>query len=239
YERMSRLQAYGESDRGRIKRNNEDSLDYYIDRSGSLALAVVADGVGGTAGGEVASELAVRTVIDRLRRALTPELAERPHDLAAMLGAAIEQANEAILLAQARMPTLANMATTIVALLTDARTLAVAHVGDSRCYRLRAGRLTALTADHTVAQEMLEKHGFSPAALVDSPYHQVLSQALGTEPPPAVTISEHPWRAGDLYLLCSDGLTRHLNEHAIAQILLSAASLPAAAAALIDAANAA
>jgi PPM family protein phosphatase len=237
---MKRFDAYGETDIGRVKRNNEDALDYLISREGTFALAVVADGVGGNPGGEVASQVAVAALLAEVRgQAARVGQARAPEALRRVVMQATEAANAAVRRCQLKGPELAHMATTVVAALVTADLLALAHAGDSRCYRLRRGTLESLTEDHTVAQQMLRTGELEPDALAHSPYHQVLTRALGLADSVEITTGCFDLIGGDTLLLCSDGLTAVLSDADIEQVLMAGGSLAATTREMIDRANAA
>ncbi|RFA29181.1 hypothetical protein CAI21_10455 [Alkalilimnicola ehrlichii] len=236
---MPRFEVYGETDVGCVKRRNEDALDYVLRPDREALLAVVADGVGGLPGGDVASEVAVRAVIEHGREALL-ELESAPDEeaLRSMLLTAVKVANSAVQKCQLQSPELKSMATTIVVALAVGERVMVAHVGDSRCYRQRAGQLLCLTEDHTVAQQMLKDGVLSRSRIAESPYNQVLSQALGVADRIDVTVSQDSLQAGDVWLLCSDGLNKALSDELIVDELNAAAGLVDASRTLIRAANA-
>ncbi len=198
------------TDTGRKRSRNEDSLS----ADAELGLLVVADGMGGHSAGDVASAIAIQQIGEQVRSELeeTPaggidETSSRSLESLA-LEAAIERANGAIHRAAADQPHYADMGTTVVAALFHNDRVTVGHVGDSRLYRMRDGRLERLTVDHSVVQELLEK-GFyaSPEEAARSGIKNMITRALGPEERVTATIQEHPALPGDLYLLCSDGLS--------------------------------
>ncbi len=227
---MPHWTMHGRTDTGRVRENNEDSFAL----APESGVAVLADGMGGHAAGEVASRLAVETLMHRL----PTHLAALPAPQALLQ--AIKEANSAVFAAAARDPACAGMGTTVVAGLFTPQTVHLAHVGDSRAYRLRAGRLECLTEDHTLAQEWVARGALSPDVARLSPYRHVLTQALGTEATVQPVLREEATAPADIYLLCSDGLTDMLTDTAIEQLLIEhEADLAGAAEHLIQAANAA
>lgn len=219
---MAHYAIFSGSDRGLVRRNNEDSIGALMFEQEGMALALVADGVGGHAGGEVASQLAV----DVIRQHVAPAVA-RAESLAAgdelwlqhLLLDALHEANAAIVAEQKQQPELSSMATTVVAALFNHHQMMLAHMGDSRCYRWREKQLQLLTRDHTVAQQLIDQGNFTAEQIRHMPYHHVLSRALGLDA--FAEIDGHIWNLlpGDLYLLCSDGLTNCLEDEQILDIL--------------------
>ncbi|MGA2438318.1 MAG: PP2C family serine/threonine-protein phosphatase [Acidobacteriaceae bacterium] len=219
------------SHRGRVRRANQDAC-------GALAehgAFVVCDGMGGAAGGEVASHLATEVFLDCLAQ---PGSATQ---VRARLAEAIRVANQTVYRQAQKSPNLHGMGTTLVALLwdedtqrsKDARvspTLWIAHVGDSRCYLFRSGTLHLLTRDHSLVEEQVRAGVLSRAQATASPMRNIITRAIGTQPTVEPEIAACDPRSGDLYLLASDGLSRELDEAAIARILARTAG-PAALAA--------
>ena len=202
------------SDVGRVRQNNEDALG----EDPALNLLVLADGMGGYQAGEVASQLAVSTILDAQRKSR-----ERTSD---SLRRSIEQANLAICQAARSNPEYSGMGTTVVACLPDKRQFAVAWVGDSRLYRLRGEKLEQLTRDHSLLREMVD-HGhytFEQAQKLVS--KNIVTRALGVEAAVKVDTLDTDAERGDLLLLCSDGLTDMLDDGTIRSILLQAGSDP-------------
>ncbi|PTL79010.1 PP2C family serine/threonine-protein phosphatase [Vitiosangium sp. GDMCC 1.1324] len=199
-----RIDSAGWTHVGR-RSHNEDSWTARAD----LGLFVVADGLGGYEGGEVASRCVVDTFSGFCERVTRDPEATWPHNLRPGYSREEELLVNCTLLAQRavltrRVGQLREMGSTVVALALGARSGAVAHVGDSRLYRLREGRLEALTRDHSVLEEMREAGGEVPSRR-ESPYGHIITRALGTENAEP-TVRRLEVRAGDVYLLCSDGL---------------------------------
>lgn len=206
------------SDIGRVRARNEDSLAWDRD----LGLFVLADGIGGHRAGHVASRLAVEAVLASLRDS-------SPHDTR-RLERAVARAHSDVTEAALANPDHAGMGTTLLAVVLAGTTLQVAHVGDSRLYRLREGRLARLTRDHTVAEEW-------PAAGNEPRYRHQLTRALGLGDQLAVDHAVQTLRAGDRHLLCSDGLLAHLSDDELAAWMGAPLSADLRARALIDLAN--
>jgi protein phosphatase len=211
------------TDTGRQRNANEDSL---FTRA---PVFVVADGMGGAQAGEVASKAAAES----FDRELPPTAPER------VLRETIETANRAIHDRARNDPSLAGMGTTITAAIVDADSeeVAIGHVGDSRAYRLRGGKLERLTRDHSLVEEMRRKGQLTDAQAEDHPQRSIITRALGPEPEVQVDLQTVPAQAGDVFLICSDGLTTMLGDEQIAGILSRATSMQAAARKLVDEAN--
>jgi len=200
----------------------------------NLGLFLVADGMGGHKAGQVASQLAAEAAtraVEALQGA-SVSLAER-------LRHAVACANREIFHAAESKSELTGMGTTFVAMLFGEERLALAHVGDSRAYLLRHGRLRGLTDDHSIVAELLRRQAISEAAARAHPHRHVLTRALGVRPRIEPDLAEMTPQAGDVFVLCSDGLTTHVGDAEIAEMLGDGADLERAADALIEAANAA
>jgi serine/threonine protein phosphatase PrpC len=181
---------------------------------------VVCDGMGGAAAGEVASRLATETFLARLTQpAANGNRIAQPE---ARLAAAVNAANQAVYQRSRRTPQLSGMGTTLVALLAPAKssdTLWLAHVGDSRCYRLRRGHLQQLTDDHSLVEEQLRAGQITPAQAARSPMRNLITRAIGSEGDVEAEIQSHHVQMGDLYLLASDGLTHDVADREVESIL--------------------
>ncbi len=215
-------EQYAATDTGRQRRANEDSL---LARS---PLFVVADGMGGAQAGEVASRLAVDVFEEGLGDTTEPE-----NRLAERAGAANSRIHE---LSHSNAEH-AGMGTTLTAAYVAPEEIAIAHVGDSRAYRLRAGELVRLTDDHSLVDELMRQGKITPEEALDHPQRSVITRALGPEPSVEVDTRSYLARAGDVYLLCSDGLTTMLPEERVAELMRSHSRLRDAGEALIAAAN--
>jgi len=211
------------TDTGRQRNANEDSL--FV----RPPVYVVADGMGGAQAGEVASKTAAET-FDAELPAAPPEQ---------LLRETIEAANRKVHERAQSDPALAGMGTTMTAAIVDAESeeVAIGHVGDSRAYRLRRGKLERLTRDHSLVEEMRRKGQITDAQAEDHPQRSIITRALGPEPEVEVDVQTVPAQSGDVFLLCSDGLTTMLDDEHIARLLTRATSMQTAARALVDEAN--
>src|ERR671936_1909401 len=211
------------TDTGRQRRGNEDA---FFARS---PLFAVADGMGGAQAGEVASHMAVEV--------LEQGLPDGAGSVEERLRARVREANERILALAQSDDQLAGMGTTLTAAYVGEDDLTVAHVGDSRLYRLRDGELERLTDDHSLVEELVRQGKLTPQEADEHPQRSIITRALGAEPGVEADSRTWPARAADVYLICSDGLTSMVPEAQVAQMILDAPSLAAAGRTLIDAAN--
>lgn len=228
------------SDRGMLRANNEDAV--FADPA--LGLAILADGMGGYQAGEVASYMAIRRLAEDLggyaRSCLAAAGNEAPdaEAMAQQVVGEIVATNSAIFNLALSLPECAGMGTTLVLAWFHDNRMLVAHVGDSRLYRLRDGRLQQLTRDHSLVQEQLDSGMITPEEAHNAECRGLLTRALGAEPEVEVDVADHPVLPGDLILLCSDGLTEMLDDRAIGELLGSGGdNLPKLAEDLIRQAN--
>src|SRR5579863_1514378 len=218
------LEAFGLSDPGCVRQNNEDF--YLIARSGAY---IVADGMGGAQAGEHASKLAVETVASFLENA--------PALDAETLFQAFREANTRVMKEAASHPELEGMGTTLVAALESGPELLIDSVGDSRAYVYSGGQLTAITEDQTWVNEVGRKLGIDEASLRTHPMRHVLTMAIGVSPELRVHSYTLRPRPGELILLSSDGLHGVIDAGVIADKLSGNGSLQAKCERLIDAAK--
>ena len=195
------------TDRGRKRPSNEDAFGFSVE----AGVYVVCDGMGGAAAGEIASNLAVDEVLRLVSR--RGEDGDTP--LVTAAEKAIYAANEAIYSRAQRNQRLNGMGTTLVAMAAEERRVWVLNIGDSRCYRYRQGRLEQLTQDHSLVEEQVRMGRMTQGEALRSPLRNVITRALGTQCQVTPDVFESEAEAGDLFLLCSDGLTRELSDSAI------------------------
>ena len=214
------------TDTGRQRRENEDSA--YV----RVPLFVVADGMGGAQAGEVASALAV----EEFRRGLPDADAEHP-SAEQRLAQRVQSANRRIFETARGAREHEGMGTTLTAVYVDDSSLAIAHVGDSRAYVMRDGELTRLTHDHSLVEELMRRGKLTPEQAAEHPQRSIITRALGIEPEVEVDTWTFPGRAGDVVLLCSDGLTSMIDEAQVAEVLRTEPDLDRAGERLIHEAN--
>jgi PPM family protein phosphatase len=225
------------TDLGRVRENNEDKFDFYLP-SDAPTLAIrgrlwaVADGMGGHAAGQIASEWALKT-------ALRSYYASPQDTIEVALLRAISEANTLIFQASRQFSDKNGMGTTIVVSVLHEDTLYIAHAGDSRAYLLRDDILTQLTTDHSWVEEQVRRGTMSRAEAEVSPYRNYILRSVGVEPTIEPEINTSTVQPGDVYLLCSDGLCGVITDDTIQQILLTTGKNDPSRAclALIDAAN--
>jgi serine/threonine protein phosphatase PrpC len=218
------VEEAGRTDVGRERSQNEDA---FLESS---PLFCVADGMGGARAGEVASQIAVETLADG-----------GPTDSGAesMLAASAQAANRKIYELAQSDESRSGMGTTLTAVLVEDGDVVTGHVGDSRLYRLREGELDRLTRDHSLVEELVRRGELEPDEAKVHPQRSIITRALGPEPDVDVETFTCPGRPGDVYLLCSDGLTSMVSEDEVARILGEPGALEQSADRLIEAANAA
>ncbi|MEM6837535.1 MAG: PP2C family serine/threonine-protein phosphatase [Cyanobacteria bacterium P01_C01_bin.120] len=228
---MLKLLFSGITDPGLIRANNQDA--YHIDSQGRFF--IVADGMGGHAGGQEASSIATQTIRHYLEEYWQSELAT-----ADILKQSLNRANQAILLDQKHHPERRDMGTTIVVFVfrTDKDEQPwCAHVGDSRLYRMRGPEITALTEDHTWIARAVREGELTVDQSRNHPWRHVLSQCLGREDMHRIDVQPIEAQPGDRFLLCSDGLTEELPDPVIAAHLKSIRAVESAAKALVSSAK--
>ncbi len=229
--------AYGETDTGQVREHNEDSFAVLP----HLGLFMVADGIGGAAAGEIASRTAVEQVQWAVEDGETTWTSDGtvngPESGPRRFIAGIHRANRAIRAMARKDPRKKGMGTTFAGVLVTSRCAVVAHVGDSRVYRLRDGALERLTVDHSLANHLLEMGFLRPDEVDTFPRRNVITRAVGTHESVDVDVRIVDVRPGDAFLLCSDGLTGELADDAIAEVLREHPNPMEAVGQLIDDAN--
>lgn len=198
------MKVYAITDIGRVRPINEDS--YYMPQPGERFCAV-ADGMGGHNAGEVASALAVEVFSQQMRE-IGPITADG-------LRTAVSRANEAVYYHALENESMSGMGTTFSALAAQGDTAFLAHVGDSRIYLVRRGAIMQVTTDHTLVEEMVQKGLITPREARIHPRRNIITRALGTEPSVEIDIMQMALRQGDVFFLCSDGMTNYVEEKQI------------------------
>jgi protein phosphatase len=222
------------TDPGRVRANNEDTIAF----DASLGLVLLADGMGGYNGGEVASGMAIALLQASFGRWLAhagPHA--NPKALKRALQAGTDEANTAILDAGIANLQLQGMGTTLVLAAFGPHRVVVGHIGDSRCYRLRGEKLELLTRDHSLLQEQLDAGAITPEQAVLSPHRNLVTRALGIERHVELEMHEHGVKPADLFLLCSDGLSEMVSDAQLFTIMLQDIGLPEKATLLVATAN--
>jgi serine/threonine protein phosphatase PrpC len=230
-----RYTAAAVTDRGRKRSSNEDAFGYSVEHG----VYIVCDGMGGAAAGEIASSLAVDEVLKLVTERVAERITDRAtvhatgisaeddapshHSLPSIAEEAVIAANHAIHSRAQRNTRLNGMGTTLVALLAsmpeEDRRIWILNVGDSRCYRLRDRHIQLCTQDHSLVEEQVRLGRMSRSEAARSPLRNVITRALGTQVSVTPDLIEAEVEPGDLFLLCSDGLTRELSDEKIESIL--------------------
>lgn len=231
------IQAAGNTDIGLVRKNNEDNFGYDL-RHG---IFVVCDGMGGQQAGELASKIAVDTVLDYFRqdRHVAPvggSKFEGVSERAVGLAGAIQMANQAIHESGARDIHHAGMGSTIVAVAADDKFFSIANVGDSRIYLIRNHEVVQLTNDHSLVMEQVRRGLMTLEEAEQSKMQNVIVRALGTDDSVEPDLADHEFNSEDVLLLCSDGLSRYVKIEKIAEAV-NQESLDQACADLIEAAK--
>ncbi|XOV89381.1 MAG: Stp1/IreP family PP2C-type Ser/Thr phosphatase [Pseudomonadota bacterium] len=207
-----RIDFVAQTDVGQVRDHNED----YVSCVEHLGIAVLADGMGGLNAGEVASSMTVHLLIDDLvafsegQSGVAEELPADTDDLPAcsrVVKYLIEKANSAVFHVSQTQPQCRGMGTTVLVSLFHDNKVYVGHIGDSRVYRFRDNKLEQITKDHSFVQELIDKGLYTKEEARESNRKNVVTRALGVAPTVEAEVHEHKARVGDIYLMCSDGLT--------------------------------
>ena len=209
--------ASGNTEQGMVRHNNEDAYGLYPD----LSLYIVADGLGGHAGGKVASRIAVEAIKECIASTDNGSLKIKNSVITA-----IKEANIKIILEAGKEKNLHGMGTTVAVVMKGNDAAIVAHVGDSRVYLVRGNAITRITKDHTVVEEYIRLGLLTPQDALYHPSKHMLSRALGTSGDVDVDITEIQFHAGDTLILCTDGLTNMVSDKEISNIILELSPSP-------------
>ncbi|MCP4768515.1 MAG: Stp1/IreP family PP2C-type Ser/Thr phosphatase [Gammaproteobacteria bacterium] len=237
---QNKIIIMGLTDTGIVRRKNEDSIGF----DSSLGLVVLADGMGGHRGGEIASSMTVDTVIDKLQQSLPDIIAGEIDEASGFsresicIQDAVVEANQLVFQAAEANPDHKGMGTTIVVLQFYNNSFSLAHIGDSRCYRVRSNKFEQITKDHSLLQELIDRGFYTPEEARKSMNRNLVTRALGIDPIVMPDIQEDIVLKNDIYLLCSDGLTDLVEDEDIyLTIKQFSANLEEAAKQLITKAN--
>ena len=232
FNKTFQLESFGLTDVGLVREHNEDVWAAYP----TNRLFILADGMGGHSSGEIASKEAVNhlfTLFTSWHDSHIASIAETKMFFAN----ALTQVNSWVYKKGLQDENLKGMGTTLCALFFHHKEAILAHVGDSRIYRLRNKQLELLTEDHSLIAELLALGAMSAQEAETFPYKHILTRAIGTQPKVEPSIASVEVEAGDLFMLCSDGLTNYLSHEQITEILEQDLSLPQLGQALVDLAN--
>ena len=228
------MRAAAQTDPGRVRPSNEDC----VLADANAGLLIVADGMGGHAAGEIASAMAVKSISAFLGAALVPGLPEAA-EIRELLARAIDSASAEIHSLVARDPALRGMGTTLVVAVCQPECVTLGHVGDSRAYLIREGRIRRLTQDHSVVEQMVNAGQITPEEARRHHLRNIITRSLGFDASARPELQTLPWAGGDYLLLCTDGLTGMLEDEEIAGVFARPrADLAGVCAKLIALANA-
>lgn len=235
-----KLEIFGNSDVGRKRTNNEDS--FKIDEK--IGLLVVADGMGGHSAGEVASKMAVETICDSMRRfilngekavlgKINPSFSERTNQLAS----SIRLSNQIIYESAKAKPQYQGMGTTVDGVWIGKEKISIGHVGDSRVYLVRVGKIHQLTRDHSLVAEQQAKGLITKEEAEQSQMKNILTRAVGVEENVEVDMLETEWYDGDILIACTDGLCKMVRDEQILETVFQMKTPKLTVEHLIDLAN--
>jgi protein phosphatase len=220
---------------GRSRNNNEDSVTF----DDATGVAVLADGMGGYNAGEIASSMATALIKTELTQWLSKASGEQAstREVRRALVTSVDNANHSIYTAARANPAYSGMGTTLVAGVFHGGKLVLGHVGDSRCYRLRGDQFAQVTKDHSLLQEQMDAGMLTPAQAALSPLRNLVTRAMGVEDAVQLEVNELHVEIGDIYLMCTDGLSDMIDDAAIAGVLKNASLLTHMAEELVALAN--
>ena len=222
------------TDPGRARENNEDSVTY----DGAAQIAVLADGMGGYNAGEIASGMATAFIKSEMSRWLAEAGGHaKAREIRRALEICVDNANRSIFNAANSNPQYHGMGTTLVVAVFQGSKMLLGHIGDSRCYRLRAGAFEQITKDHSLLQEQIDAGLLTLEQAANSTYKNLVTRALGVDDTVLLDLSEYEVQPGDLYVMCSDGLSDMVDDAEIANIVDGEQTMDERCDALIDAAN--
>lgn len=231
---MMNYEICTQTDPGLARKNNEDVVSF----DAASRLCILADGMGGYNAGEIASGMAVAFIQSEMGRWLSQAGRHaNGKEVRRALEICVGNANHSIFNAANANPSYAGMGTTLVVGVFQQDRLILGHIGDSRCYRLRGGELMQITKDHSLLQEQLDAGLITPEQALISTNKNLVTRALGVEDTAMLEVHEHRVEPGDIYLMCSDGLSDMVNDMGIASMVAGSDPLEQKARRLIVAAN--
>ncbi len=228
------MQFFSLSDLGKTRPNNEDfaTTELYND----YAILILADGMGGHSGGEIASDIAVKSAMEYIKSKLEKNLSSK--EILSVLREAVKKANEEVYKASENDKELFGMGTTIDICVIKEKDVFIAHVGDSRVYKItKKGEIEKITRDHSLVEYMVETGAITPEEAAHHPQKNIITRALGTNPLVEADTFTTQIDKSDKLLLCTDGLTNMVEEERIADLLSQSKSPDSAAKSLVEEAN--
>ena len=205
--------AWGVTDAGMVRKENQDHHFVEVNQANNMAVMIVCDGMGGAKAGNIASKLAVATVVDDVRQAIKPHMS--PKAVARALESAIYHANRVVGEKAKEEPDCRGMGTTLVSAVVSDNTAVIANIGDSRAYLINNNGISRVTRDHSLVEDLLIRGELTEDEAKAHPQKNLITRALGTEVEVACDIYEVVMEPGDFLLLCSDGLTNMLDDQQI------------------------
>lgn len=231
---MMMYEICAQTDPGRVRNNNEDALAF----DAQTGLCILADGMGGYKAGEIASGMAVAGISLELGRWLSqPGRQVTVRELRKTMEVCVGNANYSVFKSACFNPDYEGMGTTLVVGVFLEDRLVLGHIGDSRCYRLRGQTFQQITKDHSLLQEQIDAGLITPEQAWSAPNKNLITRALGVEDAVLLEINEHRVELGDIYMMCSDGLSDLVRDAIMSAILGGSETLPQKAVQLVAAAN--
>lgn len=232
------MRIFGITDKGLVRETNQDSFA----TEPKLGLVIVADGMGGHAAGEQASSSAVLTVLEVFSRydfdKGTLGGSEQTYSVEEIIGLALQEANERIMIASVSDSNLQGMGTTAIVGVERQGVLHIGHIGDSRVYRIRDGQAEQITEDHSIVQQLVRAGAISQAEAQVHPYKNVITRCLGMASEIEPDILKTPLQAGDRFVVCSDGMSNFVSNQRLVEIVGGNDDIEEAGKMLVSEANA-
>lgn len=210
------MEVFSKSDIGLVRTSNQDDCRFGV-FSPCCAWAVVCDGMGGANGGNIASAAAVDVISEQIQQLYDEKLSKE--QLATLLTDIVQRANTRVFDMSISNPELEGMGTTCEFVFVKDRTVHVVHVGDSRTYAIRGGKIKQLTEDHSIVQEMVRRGEITPEEAMVHPNKNIITRALGIRPEVTIDYIEANFTYGDVLLICTDGLTNCVSTGDIVKIV--------------------
>lgn len=217
------IQVQGITDVGLVRKENQDAYAVREQTASGHTVCVVCDGMGGAAGGKLASHIAVTTYLEELERVLTDSM--NPEQLREASSYAVSLANRAIQSAAGESPEYSGMGTTLVSAITYEGGAVITNVGDSRAYHISSGGISRITRDHSLVQSMVERGDITAEEARRHPNRNLITRALGPDIDAACDGYICPMAAGEFLLLCSDGLVNTVTDQEMLSVILGGAGL--------------
>ena len=217
------IDVVADSHVGLVRESNEDSYVYYVSEDDKSVFIAVADGIGGHDGGEIASELCMKTMVSEWKKGDFGQTSS-VYKLKRFLQSSLKKANKVIFDLNKSFNIQHPMGTTVVSAVLTPGNIITAHAGDSRCYRLRDGVLDQLTEDHSYVADLVKNNLISFEEAKNHPFSHIISRSIGPSKDVDMEVNTFDRKPSDRYLLCSDGLNAHLDDIEIETILHDAAT---------------